>query len=168
MNRSIRLLGWVITLSLVLAGGTVFAQATAPAPGQPITTPKPDQRCCIAGEYKGHHKDIASKTCPKPEEGDFKMIIYQDRGCGSKIWGKIINPDGSTQEFTGIVTVGTGGCCNISGGWSKPPAVAGGPGERTDFKGILCKKGGKWTGKGSYRNTRGTIVCNGDWNMTQM
>lgn len=148
-----RLLGLVIFLSLMFTGSIIFGQA--------------DQRCCIMGEYKGHHKDIASKTCPKPEEGDFKMVIYQDKGCGSKIWGKVINPDGSTNDFTGIVTVGKKGCCNISGGWSKP-AASGGPGERVDFKGLLCKKGGKWAGRGSYRSTRGTIVCNGDWSMTQM
>jgi hypothetical protein len=171
MKRSVKLMGLVIFLSLMLTG-VVFAVGTSTvstptAPGQPGTTPKPDQKCCIAGEYKGHHKDNSSSTCPKPEEGDFKMVIYQDKGCGSKIWGKIINPDGSTHDFNGTVTLGRGGCCNISGWWTKPTA-AGAPGERTDFKGFLCKKGGKWTGEGDYRTKRGTIICNGKWNMTQM
>jgi hypothetical protein len=42
------------------------------------------------------------------------------------------------------------------------------PEETTKFSGLLCKKDGKWSGKGKYNTTRGAIVCNGEWNMTQM
>jgi hypothetical protein len=167
MKRSLKLMGLVIFLGIMLIGLVVTTQIQAVAPPAAVGTAEVAKKCCIAGEYKGHHKDIASTTCPKPEEGDFKMVINQDKGCGSKIWGKVISSDGTTQDFTGTVTLRKDGCCNISGGWTKP-AAAGAPGERTDFKGILCKKGGKWTGKGDYRTTIGAIICNGKWNMTQM
>jgi hypothetical protein len=172
MRRSIKFFKVVIFFSIIFGVMSVFAQGTSTVttpvtPGQPGTSSQTDQKCCIAGEYKGQHKDIPSKTCPKPEEGDFKMVINQDKGCGSKIWGKIINPDGSTQDFTGTVTLGKDGCCNISGGWRKP-APPGKPVERTDFKGFLCKKGGKWAGEGTYRTTRGSIICNGKWKMAEM
>ncbi len=92
------------------------------------------------------------------------MVIYQAEKCGSKIWGKVTGTDGSVQEFSGSVTPGEKGCCNIKGETMKRPA------EVTRFKGILCLKGGKWMGKGSYTTQRISegIVCNGTWEMKQM
>ncbi len=168
MRKRMIWMGFCLFL-LCLWMGIVSSQGTgttATAPSQPLPRP-PLEQCCIAGEYKGYHEDIPSKSCPKPEKGDFKMIIYQDKGCGSKIWGKIMNPDGTIQDFTGTVIPGRGGCCDISGGWSKPPSP-GFPGERTVFKGFLCKKVGKWVGEGEYRTTRVSIVCNGKWKLAQM
>jgi hypothetical protein len=81
MKRSVKLMGLVIFLSLMLTGAIVFAAGTtASTPGKPAepkpgTTPKPQGQCCIAGEYKGHHKYDSSTTCPKPGEGDFIMVI---------------------------------------------------------------------------------------------
>lgn len=171
MKRSLKLTGLVISLLLMFTGGIVFAtggtSTTVTKPGTPVGTPQPQGKCCIAGEYKGHRKDIPSTTCPKPDEGDFKMVIYQDKGCSSKIWGKITGSDGTTNDFTGTVKADAKGCCNISGSFGRA-AMASAPAERTEFKGLLCKKGGKWSGKGDYKNTRGTIICNGKWEITQM
>jgi len=178
MKRSLKLTGLVIFLSLILAGGIVFAtggtsthettvEPTVPKPITPVGTLQPMGKCCIAGKYQGTHTDTPSKTCPKPGSGKFTMEINQEKGCGSKIWGKIISSDGTTNDFTGTVTAGAKGCCNISGSFGRP-ATASAPAERTEFKGLLCKKDGKWSGGGDYRNTRGTIICNGKWNITQM
>jgi hypothetical protein len=95
------------------------------------------------------------------------MEINQDKGCGSRIWGRIIGAGGDTNDFKGTVTAGAKGCCNISGSFGRP-ATGTEPAERTDFKGVLCKKDGKWVGKGTYKNTRGLVICNGTWEMSQM
>ncbi len=170
MKRSLKLTGLVIFLSLMLTGGIVFATGGTPTtvtkPGTPGGTPQPLGKCCIAGKYQGTQTRIASKTC-KPETGKFMMEINQDPGCGSKIWGKITSSDGTTNDFTGTVTAGEKGCCNISGSFARPPTATA-PAEKTEFKGLLCKKGDKWAGKGTYRTTTGTIVCNGTWEMSQM
>jgi hypothetical protein len=170
MRRSLKLMGLAIFLSLMLTGGIVFAtgdtSTTVPTPGTPVVNPQPQGKCCIAGKYQGTQTRIASKGCTA-ETGKFMMEINQDKGCGSKIWGKIISGDGTTNDFKGTVTAGLKGCCNISGSFGRP-ATATEPAERTDFKGVLCKKGGKWAGKGTYRTTRGTIICNGTWEISQM
>lgn len=175
MKKSVRLMGWFIFLSLIFAGGVVFAVGTSTVskpetPGDkptPGITPRPSGQCCIAGSYKGVHKDnpTPTKSCPKPETGDFFMEINQDKGCGSKIWGEVKDPkDGSTRKFEGTVTPGKDGCCNIQGVIMRRP----GRDEETKFKGTLCKKGGKWAGKGAYTDRRDSIVCNGTWEMSQM
>jgi hypothetical protein len=173
MKRSVKLTGLVIFLSLILAGVIAFAAGTdtATRPGtvvdkpQPGTTLQPQGKCCIAGEYKGHHKGIPSKTCPKPGEGDFIMVINQEKGCGDDIKGTVKDvKDGSTQNFTGKV-LPREKCCYIQGVMKKPAAATGAPGEETKFWGTLCKKGAKWTGNGEYVDSKG---CKGTWNMTQM
>ncbi len=118
--------------------------------------------CCIAGEYKGIHVAIASHTCPKPDRGEFIMTILQAPNCGPKIWGKIVNAkDGSAQEFTGTVMRGAQNCCAIALLIKK----AGPPPEETRAKGVLCFKDGKWSGHGTYKNSRG---CGGTWEMKQV
>jgi hypothetical protein len=95
------------------------------------------------------------------------MVINQEKVCSSRIWGKITGGDGTINDFKGTVTAGTKECCNISGVFERL-ATATEPAERTEFKGVLCKKGGKWVGKGTYKNTRGLVICNGTWEMSQM
>ncbi len=164
-------MGLVIFLSLLLTAGIVFAtggtSTTVTKPGTTTVKPQPQGPCCIAGKYNGSHKDIPSKTCPTPGDGKFVMVINQDQGCGSKIWGTVTDAkDGTTQNFEGKV-IQRDKCCYIEGVMKKPAATAAVPAEETKFSGLLCKKDGKWSGKGKYTSTRGAIVCNGDWNMTQ-
>ena len=176
-----KLLGLTIVLSLILAAGIAFAtggtSTTVTKPGTTTATPQPLGPCCIAGKYAGFHKDnpAASKTCPKPGEGKFVMEINQDKGCGSKIWGTVTNPTDPkaiSQTFEGKV-ISREKCCYIEGTMKRPgkPAASGAPAEppeTTKFSGTLCKKDGKWSGKGNYTTTRGTITCNGTWEMSQM
>lgn len=160
----------VAVLAFILSGVTLpLAQIQQkPTPGVPPQVPPgkiPPQLCCIAGEYEGYHKDRVppTKSCPKPKEGPFKMVIYQAEKCGFKIWGKVIGKEGDSQEFSGSVTPAPiKGCCNIQGLMKKP-------GEETNFKGTLCLKDGKWEGKGDYttRRPREGILCPGTWQMKQ-
>ena len=176
MNKSRKWTGFIICLVFLFAASVIFIEktystggTTAPATGTPAVTttkPQPKPLCCIAGEYKGHHKDTPSKTCPTPGEGDFIMVINQDKGCGSKIWGTVKNvKDGTTQNFEGTVKQREK-CCYIDG-WIKRPATAAAPAETTHFWGLLCKNG-KWAGKGNYTTTRPGVTCNGKWEMAQM
>lgn len=161
----------VLVTWIVFAGALVSAQTQQPpSPVRPPATPggippKVPGQCCIAGEYEGHQKDTvpATKSCPKPEEGPFKMVIYQQEKCGAKIWGKVTGKDGSVQEFSGTVSPGPKGCCNIQGTMKKP-------GEETMFKGTLCPSGGKWAGNGDYthKRLREGVLCTGTWKMKQM
>lgn len=171
MKGSVRTIGLVVCLSLLLNAGIVLA-AEGPStkvtkPGMTTTiTPKPGP-CCIAGKYSGYHKDTPSATCSSPGEEKFVMVINQDKGCGSKIWGTVTNPtSGTTQNFEGKVTK-RDKCCYIEGIMRRPAGPAG-PAEETKFSGLLCKKDGKWSGKGNYTNTRPGVTCNGVWEMKQM
>ncbi len=115
--------------------------------------------CCIAGVYKGWNKDTLSKTCPEPNKGTFTMYIYQEKDCGSKIWGKTIDPTNPSEPMTlkGTVTPGIGGCCIIKGTVSKP-------GEWSKFEGKICKVLGKWVvKKGTYVSSGG---CKGTFGIT--
>jgi hypothetical protein len=169
MKRSVRLIGLVIFLSLMLTGAVVFATGgTSTVTTKSETTvgaPQPQGKCCIAGKYEGYRKDTPSKTCSKPRAGKFIMEINQDKECGSKIWGTVTDPkDGSKQSFQGKVMVRLQ-CCYIEGRMRKSAAVAGVPAEVTKLWGTLCKKGAKWSGNGEYVDSKG---CKGKWNMTQM
>jgi hypothetical protein len=118
------------------------------------------KKCCIAGNYIGKHVDTASPTCPKPETGEFKLVIKQDAACSQAIKGKIVNPDGTIMPFKGEVTPGPGKCCtikakgeNASGDWVR-------------FKGIICKKGGTLVvKKGKYVSSSG---CEGTFQMKRI
>jgi hypothetical protein len=156
MKKSICLIGLIAVLALFLAGAQIFGQTTNP--NTPPAPPTPKKPCCIAGTYQGTHKDNLSRTCPKPQSGDFIMEINQDQNCGSKIWGTVKDVTGeSIQKFEGKVAPGNQKCCNIAGIMKKP-------GEETSFKGTLCLRGGKWVGQGTYKNSRG---CTGKWEMKQ-
>ncbi|MCK4889496.1 MAG: hypothetical protein KAS97_06150 [Candidatus Aminicenantes bacterium] len=122
-------------------------------------TPIMTKKCCIAGVYEGWNKDIASKTCPEPGKGKFTMYLYQEKGCGSKIWGKVVDPTnpGDPMVLKGTVTSTIGSCCIIKGTVSKT-------GESNTFVGKICKVLGKWTvKKGTFKGSRG---CNGTFGMT--
>ena len=153
MKKFVPVLGVVIFVILFLVGNvcTGFAQEKEKPPLKRV--------CCIAGTYKGVHKDLPSRTCPEPQKGEFTMEISQDRGCGSKIWGKITDPSGEVMKLEGTVNPGPGSCCTIE-------AKAGKPGETIKFKGILCKRGTKWYSKeGKYVHSNG---CEGVFEIKQI
>jgi hypothetical protein len=123
-------------------------------------TPATIKLCCVSGIYEGSHEDIPSASCNEPGKGKFIMHLYQEKGCGTKIWGKIIDPADPShpQTFTGTVRKGPGGCCIIKGKADSDPT------EVIEFKGAMCKVLGKWTIKdGKYRNSRG---CTGNFQMS--
>jgi hypothetical protein len=153
MKKFVPVLGVVIFVILFLVGNVCSAFA------QEKKKPPLKKMCCIAGTYKGVYKDLPSKTCSEPEKGEFEMEIYQDRGCGSKIWGKLTNPSGDVMKFEGTVKPGPGRCCTIE-------AKAETPSETVKFKVILCKRGMKWYSKeGKYVHSGG---CEGVVEMKQI
>ena len=164
MSRKSILMGFVILLAMALTCHTLFSQEV-----------KMKRGCCIAGEYAGFHKDNLSKACNKPESGKFKMVIYQEKGCGGKIWGTITSPDGTVQKFKGTISLATKGCCSIKGVireerriesrfvMRKPvrPVIA-----QTTFEGLICKIRGKWiVEKGTYKSASG---CSGTFTIKQI
>ena len=92
-------------------------------------TPLIKQKCCISGVYEGWNAEIVSPACPEPGKGKFTMYLYQEEGCGSKIWGKVVDPTNPAEPMTlkGTVVTGTSGCCFISGVTAKA-------GESVEFK----------------------------------
>lgn len=145
MKNSMKLFIFIISFVLVLAGQPLFSQM---------------KKCCITGEYKGFHQDLKSITCKEPGEGNFTMYIEQEKGCGSKIWGKIVDPVGpSVMKFEGTVKPGPGKCCTIHG-------IAKNATEKIKFKTILCKMGTKWVSKkGKYKHSNG---CTGKFEIKQL
>lgn len=118
------------------------------------------EECCIEGEYKGYHKDTPAPSCNKPGEGEFTMHIYQEKGCGPGIKGKIVDASGAVMEFEGEVTSGPDECCTFRG-----KTIGGG--DTIEFKAILCMDGGKWYSKdGKYKNL--TSGCFGEFKIKQI
>jgi hypothetical protein len=81
MKKSRKWTGFVICLAFLFAASVIFIEktystggTTAPAPGTSavtITKPQPKPLCCIAGEYKGHHKDTPIQNLPHARRGGF-------------------------------------------------------------------------------------------------
>lgn len=142
---------FIVLAIAVLMSGTALS-------GELTPLPLIKKLCCISGVYDGWHNDNASLTCPEPGAGKFRMYLYQEKGCGSKIWGKIVDSasSGDPMTFKGFVKKGKRGCCIIEGTASKP-------GESVTFKGKICKVLGKWKIKnGKYTNSSG---CSGYFGM---
>lgn len=147
MKRFVTLLSVTILFFTLLAVDADFLQS------QTLV-----QRCCVAGTYRGEYIDVLSKTCPEPGKGKFVMYLYQEKNCGSKIYGKIEDSAGYVTKFEGTVSSAPGGCCTISCK-SIPPA------DEMYFKALLCKVGLKWQAKkGKYTQTGG---CGGTFSMVQ-
>lgn len=153
MKKFVPVLSVVIFVIFFLVGNvfTAFAQEKENPPLRRL--------CCIAGTYEGIYKDLPSETCSNPEKGKFKMEIYQDKGCGSNIWGKLTNPSGDVMRFEGTIKPGPGRCCTME-------AKAGSPSETVKFKGILCQREKKWYSKeGKYVHSGG---CEGVFELKQI
>jgi hypothetical protein len=134
----------IVLLFAFLAGGINAIQAKT--------------KCCVAGDYWGRYEDRLTRTCPEPGEGEFKMVIQQDKSCGSNIWGEIIPSSGDPMDFEGTVTAGPDDCCTIK-------AVAKNMTDKVEFKAVLCFDGTKWISKrGKYVNANG---CEGTFKMVQ-
>ena len=132
MNGKMKLLAAAAVV--LLAAATLAAQGVVPRP------------CCIAGEYKGSHIDTRLANCPLPQAESFTMTIYQDRGCGENVWGRIVDTSGHVSEFKGTVRRGLRGCCILKASFPDGP-----PPGHIDFEITLCQTAGKWRGKGVYK-----------------
>jgi hypothetical protein len=124
MKRTVALMGLVVFLAVVLAGGSLFAQQLAQkGKSKEETLPKeeilkPHQyelektrtvKCWIAGNYKGVFTDSPSETCPNPLTQDFVIEIDQD---DSQIKGEFRNlKTGETFELQGTVKEGSPSSC---------------------------------------------------------
>jgi hypothetical protein len=119
--------------------------------------------CCIAGKYKGTRQATAG-TCPGPATETFSMEIFQGKKCEADISGTIVGDSDPTQiqKFTGTVTPSsTKGCCDMKGKFTTPTEV-------TEFQGIFCRKGNKWSATGTYKSTDAAGVCSGKWKMDEI
>ncbi len=131
--------------------------------------------CCIAGNYKGFHQDLASPTCTDPEKGPFTMVIYQDKNCGSRVWGNVQGENPEPMKFEGTVTWQSKNCCLLVGViresastgpiLTRKPFIAKRRVEEVEIRATICKSGGKWVVKdGRYKHSGG---CNGTFTMEQ-
>lgn len=170
MSKRIAFMSMVFLLAMVLAWGPVHSENLK-------------KGCCIAGNYKGVNRDLASESCKDPETGKFTMVIYQDKKCGSKVWGKVQGENPDSMRFEGTVTWQGKGCCLLTGviretttGFKptitkkpthiKKPFSSKRRVEEIKIKAIICKKRGKWVVKdGKYKHSWG---CGGTFTMEQV
>jgi hypothetical protein len=121
MKRIVAMMGLVIFLGVVLAGGPLLAQQLAqkgktnegPSSKEELFGPKPEiapvGKCLIGGKYTGVYKDSASETCPNPQTGEFILEINQK---GSQIDGTLKNlKTGETFKLQGTVEEGNPSYC---------------------------------------------------------
>lgn len=139
----------------------IFAAVTAASAGQDLRP-----TCCISGKFRGHRADILSRTCPTPKSDDFTMNISQEPRCGSKVWGDVQgdhDADHPAQKWQGTLkpSLTAKGCCELKGSFTNGT-------ETVEWTITLCKKDGKWSGSGTYKQTNGAVVCNGTLTMTQV
>jgi len=128
----------------------------------------PEGKCCIAGTYKGEHKDMLSATCSNPKTEKFILAITQ-ANCGSTVQGEVKTIKGGvptlTHTLTGTVTP-SGKCCKLEGKLREVPAPATAAGTVIPITASLCKnKLGKWyVTNGVYTDPTG---CSGTFTMEQ-
>jgi hypothetical protein len=158
MKRFILLLVcFLFVAPLVLAqdkGATITKTPTeTPKPGIGI----PGGECCISGKYLGSKTDTSCVPRRTPERKKFSMDITQAARCGSSWQGTVTDSDGKITTFSGNITAGPGaGCCTVD-------AVSTTGTDNIRIKGLFCKRGTKWEGKGSFEDRE----CKGTWEMNQ-
>jgi len=173
MSKRAVLMSIMLVLAIALAWNPIYSQ----------TKQLLKKDCCIAGNYKGFHQDLASPTCKDPEKGPFKMVIYQDKMCGSRVWGTVQGENPEAMKFEGTVTKHSKGCCLLTGKiWEetrtlkpaktvvstqiKKPFIAAKRVDSVEIKAVICKKGGKWiVTNGKYKHSEG---CNGTFTLEQI
>jgi hypothetical protein len=126
----------------------------------------PVKMCCIAGEYKGSQIHSQLPNCPVPKSETFTMTIFQARGCGADVWGKITSPSGEVNEFKGTLSRGPSGCCAFNASFGNPTH----PGYLITLTGTFCQRLGKWHAKGTYKETNNSDPCKkaGSWELQQI
>jgi len=144
---------WLAILGAA-AVGAVFAVVSIAGPGQ--TAPS---SCCIAGNYRGHRADQASPSCLEPKTDDVSMSIKQEKDCSPRVWGEVLGDKDKGMpaiKWDGTVkkSASSENCCDFYGKFVNGD-------ETVEWKIVLCYEDGKWSGKGSYKQTRGFNVCLG-------
>jgi hypothetical protein len=126
----------------------------------------PGKLCCLAGEYKGSQIHSQLPNCPVPKSETFTMTIFQARGCGADVWGKITSPSGEVNEFKGTLSRDPSGCCAFNASFGNPTH----PGYLVTLTGTFCLRLGKWQARGTYKETNGSDPCKkgGTWEIKQI
>lgn len=152
MNKKAKRLIWLSTLIVFVFGLTIH--------GLPI------RLCCIAGEYTGSTIHNSLPNCPRPKSETFSMTIFQVRGCGANVWGKITSASGDVNEFKGTLSRGRRRCCVLTASFSNP----GHPGHLVTFTGTFCLSLGKWQANGTFTEINSGDPCKkgGTWGMKQI
>ncbi len=144
---------------LLLAFAFLATMAAAALPAQAL------KLCCVAGKYEGTQISTAKPNCPPPEKEKFTMIIEQDRSCGPKLKGAILDAAGTLSNWTGTLARGLRGCCKLEGSFLTPG------GNTVKFQGTICRNAlGKWQAKGTWEEIGAPDPCrgSGSWQMTQI
>ncbi len=152
MIKKAKMLIWLTTLIVFVFALTIQ--------GLPV------RLCCIAGEYTGSTIHNLLPNCPPSNREAFSMTIFQERGCGASVWGKITSASGGVNEFKGTLSRGLKRCCVLTASFSDP----GHPGHLVTFTGTFCQVLGKWQAKGTFKETNSGDPCKkgGTWEIKQI
>lgn len=120
--------------------------------------------CCIAGEYEGFQVAYAKPNCPAPVKEMIKMAIKQAAGCGPDVKGTVTDPAGVVSTWTGTLSRGARGCCELVAKFLTPGA------NTVEFKGTFCQRLGKWHAEGTWEEIGSTDRCKGSgtWQIKQI
>ena len=152
MNSKMKLVAFLAIAAVAAAG--LAAQGILP------------RLCCVAGEYTGSHILDPLPNCPAPASESFTMSLYQETGCGAKVWGKIVDRAGNVREFKGTLSLGPRGCCKFTASFSDPHPV----GHVIEMTGLFCRVAGKWGAKGTYKEINSGDPCRktGTWHIRRI
>lgn len=141
-------------IAIVFLAGLLLAHVL---PAQLGTT------CCVAGVYNGSQVPYPRPNCRPPKAQKFTMVVRQAKSCPAAVGGTVTDSSGVTSDWTGTLTPGLRGCCSFAGEFLTPS------GNTVRFKGMFCKRLGKWTASGTWEEIKSSNPCNasGTWEMTQ-
>jgi len=149
-------------IAKIMMGFTVLALLASGLPAQVF----PEKLCCVAGEYKGSQIHSQLLNCPVPTSETFVMTIFQAKGCGADVWGKITDSSGNVFEFKGTLSRGLRGCCVFKASFGDPAH----PGYQINLTGNFCLRLGKWQAHGTYTEINNSDPCkkSGTWEIKQI
>lgn len=145
--------------ALLLSFAFLATVAVAALPAQAL------KLCCVAGKYEGYQVPVAKPNCPAPEKQKFTMVIEQDRSCGPKLKGTVLDAAGTLSNWTGTLARGLRGCCKLEGSFLTPG------GNTVKFRGTICRNAlGKWQANGTWEEIGASDPCKagGTWQMSQI